>query len=189
MTLAFILLQLSAAAQTAQEKWYIPDHVKLQFAGNIGFMSVGTGYLHGKNKLESDLFLGFLPEKIGGDHITTLTGKMAYSPWRRQMDARFTLIPLSLGTYFSYSFGSQFDTILPNVYPNGYYWWASSLRLGGFIGGQIEAELQRAANSNAVSLYYELGSYDLKFISYVQNRSYLNLSDIISLALGVKLRF
>ena len=171
-----------------KKSWLIPDHMKVQFAGNIGFLSVGAGYLHGNDKLETDLYAGFLPRSIGGDHIISLTTKMTYSPWKFAINEEYTVIPFSIGPYLSYSFGSQFDTLLPNEYPKGYYWWATSLRFGAFVGGRVQMDLGAQQRVKSFDFYYELGTYDLEFLSYMQNQKSLQISDIFSLALGVKLR-
>ena len=173
---------------TDKKSWPIPDHLKTQFAGNIGFLSVGAGYLHGNDKLETDLFVGFLPKSIGGDHIVSVSTKMTYSPWKFALNEEYTVIPFSIGPYLSYSFGSQFDTILPNEYPDGYYWWATSLRFGAFVGGRVQMYIGDKQRIKSFDFYYELGTYDLEFLSYMQNREALQISDIFSLALGVKLR-
>lgn len=171
-----------------KRSWLIPDHVKAQFAGNIGFVSVGAGYLHGNDKLETDLYVGFLPKSIGGDHIVSLSTKMTYSPWKLPLSEEYTIIPFSIGPYLSYSFGSQFDTLLPNEYPEGYYWWATSLRFGAFFGGRLQMHLGDEQRVKSLDFYYELGTYDLEFLSYIQNTKTLQISDIFSLALGIKLR-
>ena len=41
----------------------IPTHTKIQFAGNMGLLSFGTGWDYGKrNQWETDLLLGFIPK-------------------------------------------------------------------------------------------------------------------------------
>ena len=41
----------------------IPTHTKLQFAGNMGLLSLGTGWDYGKrNQWETDIFFGILPK-------------------------------------------------------------------------------------------------------------------------------
>ena len=183
-----LLLTCSLAFGQTKKSWIVPDHIKTQFAGNIGFLSVGAGYLHGNDKLETDLYVGFLPKPIGGDHIVSVSAKMTYSPWRIRIGRNYGLVPFSIGPYLSYSFGSQFDTVLPNEYPDGYYWWATSLRFGAFAGGRLSRNIGEQHRLKAVDFYYELGSYDLVFLSYIQNRKALDISDIFSLALGVKFR-
>ncbi len=181
-----LFLSSQTLSQDVEKPWYIPDFYKAQFAGNIGFISVGAGYVHGNEKLETDLLTGFVPKFIGGDRIVTVTLKSTYKPWQRQLNEKYTLVPFTAGLYLSYSFGSQFDTISPNEYPEGYYWWASSLRVGGFIGGMLVLNKNDTSRIKNLTLFYELGSYDLLFLSYIQNTDYLKIWDVTNLALGVK---
>lgn len=174
-------------AQENESRWYVPDHYKLQFAGRIGFLSVGAGYLHGKGKLETDLHAGYVPKSIGGDYIETITVKSTFFPWNNELGSGYSIRPFSVGLYLSYSFGSEFDTILPDVYPDGYYWWATSLRFGGYLGGSISKDLPNSGLFQNITLYYELGTYDLLFLSYIQNLETIRIYDITSLALGIKL--
>ncbi|MBL3655242.1 hypothetical protein [Fulvivirga sediminis] len=183
--LILFILPATTFGQTSERPWYVPDHYKLQFAGNIGFLSAGAGYLHGHDKLETDFMVGYLPKSIGGDDIISITLKSTYSPWKIKTNSDYSIVPFSIGPYLSYSFGSQFDTLLPNEYPDGYYWWATSLRFGAYIGGRVTRDLP--GNINHVALYYELGTYDLEALSYLQNMDYLSVSDIFTLALGVKI--
>lgn len=184
--IAALSIVTSLSGQDKNKAWYIPDHYKMQFAGNIGFVSFGAGYLHGKDKLETDLFTGYLPKFIGGDRVITLTLKSTYAPWEKQLKENLSIKPFTLGLFLSYSFGSQFDTISPNEYPEGYYWWASSLRVGGFIGGMVTLDYNKGDNKKRITFFYELGTYDLLLLSYVQNTEQLKVWDVTSLALGVK---
>jgi hypothetical protein len=186
-----LLLPFSSAAQDSlsikNRKWFVPDHLKLQFAGNIGFISGGPGWLSRNKTLETDILFGFLPQKFGGDALVTITGKTTYSPWRISLKNSRYVVPFSLGAYMSYTFGPQFDSKWPSYYPSGYYWWATSIRPGAYVGGKIGQEVTVNRKRKGLEIYYELGSYDLLMISYVQNTKYLKLSDIVSLSLGIKL--
>ena len=52
----------------------IPTHTKLQFAGNMGLLSLGTGWDYGKrNQWETDIFLGFLPKYNSKRNKITMT--------------------------------------------------------------------------------------------------------------------
>ena len=189
-----ILISFTAIAQVDTladkgRKWYIPDHIKLQFAGNIGFMSGGPGYLSRNKTLETDILFGFLPEKFGGDALISLTAKTTYSPWRVPLKNTYYVVPFSLGFYLNYTFGPQFDSKWPTYYPKGYYWWATSFRPGAYVGGKIGKEVKYRKKIKGLELYYELGTYDLLLISYVQNTKYLKPADILSLSLGLKMAF
>ncbi|GGB79700.1 hypothetical protein [Dyadobacter sediminis] len=190
LTATFLLFFTTAFAQDEQaglNKWYVPDHVKLQFAGNIGFLSAGPGYISRNKTLETDLLFGFLPQKYGGDALVTITAKTTYSPWRIPLKNTLNLVPFSLGFYLNYTFGPQFDTKWPSYYPKGYYWWATSFRPGAYIGGKVGRDIYFYNKKKKAELYYELGTYDLLLISYVQNPKYLKPRDIVNLAFGLKI--
>jgi len=189
-----LLLNFAAFSQEKSRanggnKWYLPDHMKIQFAGNIGFMSGGPGYSSRNETLETDILFGFLPEKFGGDALISITAKTTYSPWIIPLKNAYYIAPFSLGTYLSYTFGPQFDTRWPSYYPKGYYWWATAFRPGVYIGGKAGRTITTHKRKRALEVYYELGSYDLMMISYVQNTGFLKLSDIANLAIGVKFGF
>ena len=187
-----LLLTTAVFSQDSVEKrrkWFMPDHLKLQYAGNIGFMSGGPGYLSRNKTLETDVMFGFLPQKFGGDALVTLTGKTTYSPWRIHLKNNYYVVPFSLGFYLSYTFGPQFDSKWPSYYPAGYYWWATSFRPGAYIGGKVGRDVVVNKRKRGLELYYELGTYDLILISYAQNPKYLNPGKIANLAFGVKFGF
>ncbi|MCF2497687.1 hypothetical protein [Dyadobacter chenhuakuii] len=192
--LLIFLTPLTSSAQIRDDvdtkrKWFMPDHIKLQFAGNIGFLSGGPGYISRNKTLETDLLFGFLPQKFGGDGLVSTTLKTTYSPWSIPLKSDYYIKPFSLGFYLSYTFGTQFNTKLPEHYPVGYYWWATSFRPGAYIGGKIGKDVSIKNRQRSVEMYYELGTYDLLLISYVQNTGYLRPSDIVNLALGVRFGF
>ena len=170
-------------------KWYLPDHIKLQFAGGAGFLSGGPGYASKNKTLETDLLFGFMPEKFGGDALVSVTLKTSYSPWLIHLKNKYQIAPFTIGGYLSYTFGPQFDWKWPSYYPKGYYWWATAFRPGAYIGGKVARELAFPKRKRELQLYYELGTYDLLLISYVQNTSFLNPADILNLSFGLKLGF
>jgi hypothetical protein len=172
-----------------QIKWFLPDHLKLQFAGNIGFLSGGPGYISKNKTLETDLLFGYLPQKFGGDALVTITAKTTYSPWRIHLKNDYNIAPFSLGAYMSYTFGTQFDTKWPSYYPIGYYWWATSFRPGLYMGGKVGRDVVINTRCRGLEFYYELGTYDLLLISYVQNTKYLKPSDVVNLSFGLKFGF
>lgn len=179
----------SEVAQKSDRKWYELAHVKLQFAGSIGFISPGVGISYARDKMETDLFFGYLPKPIGGEHIVMLTLKNTFTPFSIEpKNSRLTIYPLSIGGFFNYTFGNQYETFWPDHYPSGYYWWDSAMRLGFFLGGSVAIPVNKNA-FDTISFYYELGSNDLYLISYLQNLKYFEPYDILNLAIGVKMAF
>ena len=81
----------------------IPTHTKLQFAGNMGLLSFGTGWDYGKrNQWETDIFLGFLPKYDSDRAKLTLTLKQNYIPWSLTIkNGPFAVEPLTCGMYLN----------------------------------------------------------------------------------------
>ena len=57
----------------------IPTHSKIQYAGNMGLLSFGTGWDYGKrNQWETDVLLGFIPKYSSKKAKVTMTLKQNY---------------------------------------------------------------------------------------------------------------
>ena len=59
-------------------KALIPDHGTLQFAGGIGFLSGGIGYDSKTKRIQTDILYGYVPQKLGGVTIHSITGKFTW---------------------------------------------------------------------------------------------------------------
>lgn len=194
LLLFFTLAGFSASAQDShttntERKWFLPDHVTLQFAGNIGMLSVGPGYSYLHDKVNTDFLYGFVPGFEANTSIHILTAKNYYTPYRYTFKDKYQWEAVKLGTGISYSVGRQFYTSLPKRYPDNYYWWASSLRLTPFIGTALSTKVGNdATHIKRVQLYAELGTTDLDFVSWVNNKN-LHYADILNVAIGTKLVF
>jgi hypothetical protein len=79
--LHFFLLVITGKifAQKKGFKIKPPDHIKVQYAGGIGFISIGAGYSTKNQKLEGDLSYGYLPKSVGGIRIHS-------NLWKGHMD-------------------------------------------------------------------------------------------------------
>ena len=68
----------------------IPTHAKIQYAGNMGLLSFGTGWDYGKrNQWETDILLGFIPKYSSKKTKVTMTLKQNYMPCRLLSEASF----------------------------------------------------------------------------------------------------
>lgn len=194
--LLFLICYAGSLSGIAQEiekknkpKWWVPEYTKFQFAGAIGFLSAGAGYINKTGKSETELIIGFLPKSIGGDNLFSATLKTNRIPWKKELSEQWTLLPFQFGGYLSYTFGSEFNTLLPDRYPGGYYWWSTSLRVGMFLGSRFRYHPVTDSPFKSVDFYYEIGTYDLKFLSYAQNVESLSVLDMVNLSFGVRLEF
>lgn len=205
--LAFLLSATEIAAQQASAElsnkydkrirryrnhWekLIPTHTKVQFAGNMGLLSFGTGWDYGKrNQWETDIFFGFIPKYDSKRAKVTMTLKQNYMPWNLNLGKGFSTEPLSCGLYFNTVFGDEFWVHEPDRYPKGYYGFSSKLRAHVFLGQRLTYDIdpQQRHTAKAITFFYELSTCDLYLISAVTN-DYLRPRDYLSLSFGLKLQ-
>lgn len=168
----------------------IPTHTKVQFAGNMGLLSFGTGWDYGKrNQWETDVFIGFIPKYDSKRAKVTMTLKQNYMPWNLNLGKGFSTEPLSCGLYFNTVFGDEFWVHEPDRYPKGYYGFSSRLRAHVFLGQRLTYDIdpQQRHTAKAITFFYELSTCDLYLISAVTN-DYLRPRDYLSLSFGLKLQ-
>ena len=168
--------------QTA-EKWYLPDFVKVQFAGNVGFFSVGFGYSVLRHRLYTELLYGYVPASISkAKDIHTITQKNTF----HFFDVSFhgiTVSPLIGFTYIFETGNSSFVT-LPDKYPENYY-RTNAFHFTFYTGARISMKL-RGQMIKRVDLYCEAGTVDT-YLGYALMSKEVRLHQITSLALGINL--
>lgn len=169
----------------------IPTHTKIQFAGNMGLISFGTGWDYGKhNQWETDIFFGVLPKYQSSRTKLTFTLKQNYIPWSLQIkESRFSAEPLTCGMYFNTVFGNEFWVNEPERYPKGYYGFSSKVRIHAFLGQRLTYDIdpRRRFTAKAITLFYEVSTCDLYIVSAFTNK-YLKPRDYLCLSFGVKLQ-
>lgn len=168
----------------------IPTHTKLQFAGNMGLLSLGTGWDYGKrNQWETDVFLGILPEYQSKRTKLTFTLKQNYMPWSIDLGKQFSVEPLSCGMYLNTVFGDEFWVNEPERYPKGYYGFSSKVRIHVFLGQRMTFDIdpKRRFMAKTITFFYELSTSDLYIVSAFTNK-YLKPKDYLSLSFGLKLQ-
>lgn len=177
----------------ARQRWerLIPTYSKIQYAGNMGLLSFGTGWDYGKrNEWETDFLVGFVPKYSSKKTKITMTLKQNFIPWDITLGKGFILEPLTCGMYVNTVFGSQFWVSEPDRYPKGYYGFSSKVRFHVFAGQRLEYDIpsHRRLFARSVTVFYEISTCDLYLISAVQN-SYLRPRDYLSLSFGLKFQW
>lgn len=204
--LSFIIMPIAQAQENSEnhelkyykrvhkyrENWerLIPTHSKIQFAGNMGVVSLGTGWDYGKqNQWETDLMIGFVPKFSSDKAKVTLTLKENYMPWSVPLNKRFSFEPLSCGLYVNTVFGGDFWVKEPERYPKGYYGFSTKIRFHLYLGQRITYQIapKHRVTAKSITFYYEVSTCDLYLISAFTNK-YLKPYDFLSLSLGVKLQ-
>ncbi|RAU81726.1 hypothetical protein DP923_13560 [Pontibacter arcticus] len=174
---------------TTIRKWYAPDGLTVQFAGNIGMFAAGANYSFSKDKINAELLYGYVPSFDAEESLHLLTLKGIYKPFKKvELGNDFKLTPLRTNLALTYHFRSQFSTSWDNAYPENYYWWISSLRLTGGLGSEISHPLPKNGLFKDITLYGEVGTYDLILTSALKDKT-LTGWDIISFSVGLKAGF
>lgn len=167
----------------------IPTHVKAQYAGGMGFISVGCGWDYGRKcRWETDVMVGFLPEAYSDRTHTIFTLKQNYIPWSVRCCDRFAIEPFSCGLYLTLITGEDYWVREPDRYPGDrYYGFTSRLRTHLYCGQRFTYYLKNDSLLRNITLYYELSANDLDIIAKCGNKS-LGLSEIVYFSLGIKLQ-
>lgn len=194
----FLLLPFAVSAQDRYEirkekyqlKWQkiIPKYSKLQFAGSMGMLSLGTGWNYYRNHWETDLLLGLVPRNADRHAMVTFTIKQNYFPWNINLNEHISFEPLCCGIYINMLLDRDFWGKQPDKYPKGYYWFSTRVRNHVFIGERFTLKLKANRRwHKSISFFYELSTCDLYIINAIGN-SYLKPKDYLSLSFGIKLQ-
>jgi len=191
---AILFFFLGTAMSYAQKlKFLIPDEAIAQYAGSIGYFSIGAGYEIFKNKKGNlDFNYGYVPASKGGE-LHAVTVKLAYKPFEIELSDWGKLYPFNPGFFLSYTFHKDLDFLYhPNDYPPGYYYWSPALRPHLSVSNEIEFSMDKIWNGTGikkVGIYSEFNTNDFYIVNYLQNTSSLSLSDVFQLGIGIRLKF
>jgi len=154
---------------------YFIDYLKLQYAGEIGFMSLGIGHKFTK-KYTLEYFHGYVPPEIGGHEIETFSIKNNYSFYTYERWNHF--VNFYLGANLYHVAGLDYQTSRHSNFPSEYY------RLGS-IRGLFYTGLQVGSSKKSYHFgYFEGGLNDIVITNYYNNPDVIDPVEYISLALG-----
>ncbi len=174
----YILFFLPAVS-IAQSKFLeviTPEHLKAQFAGAIGFVSVGAGYESLNEKFQTDVMYGYVPKSLGGVRIHSLTAKVTWLPLSRYIgEIKWNYI--TGGLHLNYAIGDRYHTFWPDKYPHGYYNYPSALTATIFAGGQL--------HHKKTGFYYEAGMTDRQLITLIRNPGAVPFFRMVNIGLGI----
>ena len=166
--------------------WYIPDYAKMQFAGNIGFFSVGVGYEIIHKAWYSELLYGFVPESVSEvEKIHLITIKNTFPLFTKEI-GNLTLSPIA-GFTTSLETGNNSFLKLPDKYPEGYY-ITNAVHFTLFVGVSAHKNFVNSKSFKGIDLYFELGTVET-YLWYVITSKEVQMKDIFSSAIGVNIYF
>jgi len=180
-----IIGQESPNIKTQKLRPLIPDYAKLQFAGGIGFLSLGLGYSFFKEKLDISFFYGYVPKSFSINELHSISLQSTFKFFSIKTKHNIEILPLNIGWFAHHTFGGEYWIKLPDNYPEGYYWWSPGRNAGIFIGGEIKTKLlANKTPASGTAFYVRVGSRGLYLASKFGNTS-IPLSDIIELGFGI----
>ena len=171
----------------AKEKaWYIPDYAKMQFAGNLGLLSVGAGYEVIRNVLYSELLYGFVPKSISNaENIHLISIKNTFPIFTKEI-GDFTFSPIA-GFSASLETGNNSFLIVPDKYPKGYY-LPSAIHFTLFAGAQVHKEFKNQKIFKGADFYIEVGTVET-YLFFALTSKEVTFNDVFSSAIGINFYF
>lgn len=183
----------SKAKDTHDRIWtaLCPDFVRVQFAGSVGVVSVGTGWECGqRQRWETDLMAGYLPAFATDRSSLTVTLRQTYIPWRKPLTDGIALKPLTCGLFVNTICNDKFWVKQPRQYRKNYWDIETKIRSSVFVGQRWTFDLGNTPDRlyRDIEFDYALSVCDLYFVSIVTNRS-RHIWQVLSLSIGVKFDF
>lgn len=181
----------------AEKLWanLIPRIATLQFAGNMGFASLGAGWKYGKREqLESTVLVGFVPKYDSDKAKMTLTFKQNYVPIHIEPCEKVHWDPITLGVYMNMITGDDFWTKLPDRYPrtpSKFYLFPTRWHFNICMGQRVEFNLwgkEKQERRRSIGLFYEFSANERYLIEAFMNPKYMKFKDYAALSIGVTLR-
>lgn len=191
LPLCFLILinstQASAQSHVGRYNWLLPDYLKLQYAGGIGFLSAGIGYTFARQRIDATFFYGYVPKGITRDDLSSVSLQFTAKLIRIHLSENIQLLPLNFGWFIHHTFGSEYWIKLPSHYPPEYYWWSPGRNAGIFIGGELKTNwLAGKTPASGIAFYARIGTRGLYLASKFGNNS-ISINDIIELGFGIAL--
>jgi opacity protein-like surface antigen len=185
----WVVAAMAAAAARAQAPvrdrfaFLVPDLARVQYAGQAGFLSVGTGYAWWENRVEASFNYGYVPAFVGGRGLHILSERNAFSWGRFAWPRGFSLDPVVVGVTFNFSLGGRYRIYIPRGESD--YYWPDGVYLWFFAGPRINYPLAGKTILKSIGAQIEAGTINQYLDASLANRS-VGPGDIVSLAVSVQ---
>ena len=169
---------------TLKRKWYVPRAAKVQYAGNIGYFSIGATYYLVNDWYQLSLMYG-MAEYPGKERtLNTVAFKNTFLLKKYQFKD-FVISPIA---GLSINFGSTHNTFrrLPDYYPDKYY-FQNKVHFAPFVGAMIYHPLP-FKTIKGIDFYSEVATMDNYLLEAIRT-DYVKYSEIWNVSLGLTLYF
>lgn len=184
---ALLLLTVSFESFSQKKNWAVPDFGVAQYAGSIGYFSIGAGYDVFKSNARFSMHYGIVPKNVGGE-LNVISAKVFFKPASFTVWNRVKLNPFDVGVMGSYHYGDKFDEQWPEG-SKGYYWWHPALRLHLAMESSLTYIFPKDHRLKSITGYFEFNTNELYFISYIQNTHTIRFWDIVKIGTGCRINF
>jgi hypothetical protein len=155
------------------------DQAKVQYAGEIGLVAYGLGFMISDN-YNLDLLYGIVPEDYSGtEAIETLAIKNNYP--LIDLVIKKQLLQFYLGWSIYHVIGLNYQTSRNGAAPRNYY------RLGSLRGLFYYGISHQVSQKHG--WYFENGMNDIWLTNYFNNQKSIDPADYMSMALGYQYIF
>ncbi|MGD2033447.1 MAG: hypothetical protein PVF73_00205 [Bacteroidales bacterium] len=181
-TLVLVLLAcIEGKATDSTEYTEKPFNIQIQYAGNLGLISVGAGKNYLRNALNLHFIYGYLPKAMNGSSVHTLAVKAAYTLGTTNLGSGLTL-EYYPGLAVLYGITRNTYTRYPNYFPEGYY-NSNAFHLSLFSGIRCTVH---PANPNIpkISFFTELCTIENQIWSALHTK-YIGFFDIWNISFGI----
>jgi hypothetical protein len=162
----------------------LPDHAKVQIAGNLGLLSAGAGYSFLSGRVQPALLYGFSPASVTGSDIHTIANKNTIRIYQYPVSSTFSLA-LSAGFSLNYSITENTYLFFPSYYP-GQYHRTNALRAAPFISLHFIFRKEGGGLLQNMRPYVEAGTLD-NYAWYAMRTRSFGFAEIWNLAVGVNI--
>ncbi|RZK82587.1 MAG: hypothetical protein EOO92_01220 [Pedobacter sp.] len=188
-----IITLLSGSITVNAQKFLIPDDAIVQYAGSIGYISIGAGYeIFGNKRGNIDLNYGYVPKSKGGE-LHMFTAKFAYKPFVIKIKDWAVIYPFNPGVFVTYTVDDALSFNFPtDVYPKGYYYWSEAVRPHLYFSNEFrltKSSMLDKTGLKALSIYSEFNTNDYYLVNFFQNTSTIPITDIFKLGIGIRAKF
>jgi hypothetical protein len=166
---------------------WIPKYCMVQFAGNLGLVSVGIGNEIFHNNVFIEIFYGYLPKSIHDVQVHTLATKFGYMYLHKSLSDH-TQLTSYVGMGINYAITNNTYLVYPDYYPDKYH-KANALRAVLFLGLRLGLSYDGSPQKQKwMSIYCEVGTVDNYLYNAIASKT-VSIYEIWNLALGLSIDF
>ena len=167
-----------------KRKWYIPRSAKVQYAGNIGFMSVGATYWLAGDWYQASIMYGITSSHSEAERLNTISLKNTFL--LKQFHYKGFVISPTAGLSLIISSTHNTYRKLPDYFPEDYY-FQNKIHFSPFVGLMVYHQLP-FKTIKGIDFYSEIGTMD-NYLLEAMRTDFVKYTDIWNLSLGISLYF